>query len=262
MRNRLTVFNQKGGVGKTTTALNLGAALARRGCFPLLLDLDAQSHLTSMLCHAVTGAASVFAYFGTETALAELVRPVDLAGAPAEILPAHSELNKVDTLFGKGPGVVFRLRNGLDDLAAGAGAGRPVIIDCCPMLGVLSLSGVIAAGRVLIPISTDFLALRGAQQLDQTLLALEHLLKGRVPRRYVLTRFDGRRRMSHEILARAKEQFGAELCVTRIAESVAVAESPAHNRDIFSHAPDSRGAREYAALLDELLEGGFLELSG
>lgn len=261
MRNRLTVFNQKGGVGKTTTVLNLGAALARRGEFPLLVDLDAQAHLTAMLWPAANGLDSVFAHFSLERPLCELARPVELAGQPAELLPAHSELNKVDTLYGKGPGVLFRLRDGLDALDANEPSGRAVVIDCCPMLGVLSLSGVLAAERVLIPISTDFLALRGAQQLDHTLKALEHLVKQRVPRRYVLTRFDGRRRMSHDIAARARDLFGEDLCQTRIAESVAVAESPALNRDIFSHAPASRGAREHEALLDELLAGGFLRLT-
>lgn len=147
MRSRLTVFNQKGGVGKTTTALNLGAALARRGVSP-----------------------------------------------------------------------------------------------------------------VLVPISTDFLSLRGALQLENTLQALEHVLKHRVQRRYLLTRFDGRRRMSHDIAAQVKERFGEELCNTRIAENVSIAESPARNLDVFSYAPGSRGAKDYEALLEELLGSGFWEI--
>lgn len=265
MYSRLTVFNQKGGVGKTTTVLNLGAALTRRGHVPLLLDLDAQAHLTSILSPIDSGKDSLFAYFNESRPLAALVRPIELAGYPAELLPAHAELNKVDTLFGKGPGILNRLKNGLDvnwpAIPVQQRVPRPLIIDCCPMLGVLSLSGVLASERVLVPISTDFLAFRGALQLDNTLRALEHVLKQRVQRRYVLTRFDGRRKMSHDIAAQAKERFGDELCVSRIAENVAVAESPSRNRDVFSHAPESRGARDYDALLDELLGSGFWELT-
>jgi chromosome partitioning protein len=258
MHSRLTVFNQKGGVGKTTTALNLGAALARRGLSPVLVDLDAQAHLTSILSPIASGNESLFAHYQESKPLAELARRVVLAGHEAQLLPAHAELNKVDTLFGKGPGVLNRLKAGLDGAYALPGAqARPLIIDCCPMLGVLSLSGVLATERVLVPISTDFLALRGALQLENTLQALEHVLKHRVQRRYLLTRFDGRRRMSHDIAAQVKERFGDELCSTRIAENVSVAESPARNLDVFSHAPGSRGARDYDALLDELLGSGF-----
>jgi chromosome partitioning protein len=93
------------------------------------------------------------------------------------------------------------------------------------------------------------------------LRALEHVLKRRVERRYLLTRFDSRRRMSHDIAGQLASRFGAELCQTRIAETVSIAESPALGKDIFSHAPDSRGAQDYAGLLEELLSSGFLEAS-
>jgi hypothetical protein len=132
---RLAVFNQKGGVGKTTTALNLAAALARRQLSPLLLDLDAQAHLSQILAPADGAADSVF---------------------------AHAELMKVDSMFGRGPNVLNRLKGGLDDYP-GAAAPRAVFIDCCPMLGVLSLSGVFAADPVLVPISADFLAMKGTR---------------------------------------------------------------------------------------------------
>ena len=255
MRTRLAIFNQKGGVGKTTTVLNLGAALARRGLVPLLVDLDPQAHLSSILHCVDSGAESLFAFYSDARPLADLMRAVSFG---ANLLPAHPELLKVDTLYGKGPDVLNLLKEGLD--AALAGVQRPVLIDCCPMLGVLSLSSIFASGRVLIPISTDFLALKGALQLENTLRALEHVLKKRVERRYLLTRFDARRRMSHEIAAQLAERFGAELCETRVGESVGLAESPAQGRDIFSHAPQSRGARDYEQLLEELLSTGFWEI--
>ena len=256
MDTRLTVFNQKGGVGKTTTALNLAAALGKRGLAPVLVDLDAQAHLTSILHPIDSSADSLFAFYSNGAPLARIACSTGFGG---ELMPAHSELLKVDTLFGKGPNILNRLKEGLDAHRAGD-AARPVLIDCCPMLGVLSLSAVFATERVLVPISTDFLAMKGALALERTLAALEHVLKRRVARRYVLTRFDSRRRMSHEIAARLSERFGGELCRTRINESVALAESPAHGKDIFSHAPGSRGAQDYELLLDELLTSGFWQV--
>ena len=260
---RLAVFNQKGGVGKTTTTLNLAAAVARRNLRPLLVDLDAQAHLSQILGPVERSEDSVFAYFSDFRPLGDLARPVALAQAReagGDLVPAHSELMKADSMFGKGPRVLYRLKEGLDAYLGGETDGRAVFIDCCPMLGVLALAGVFAADKVLVPISADYLAVKGAYALENTLKALEHVLKRRVERRYLLTRFDTRRKMAHEIDSSLRERFGAELCVTHIAESVGLAESPFHRRDIFAHDPKSRGARDYEALLEELLAAGFLEV--
>lgn len=257
---RVAVFNQKGGVGKTTTALNLAAALARRGGRPLLVDLDAQAHLSHILGPVDTSAESVFAYFNQARPLRELARGIALGRSEpgGDLVPAHSELMKVDSLFGKGPRILYRLKEGLDEYV-GRTSAPAVFIDCCPMLGVLSLAGVFAADKVIVPISTDFLAVKGALALEHTLRALEHVLKRRVERRYVLTRFDARRKMAHEIESTLKVRFADEICRTRIAENVSLAESPYHRKDIFAHDPKSRGACDYEALLEELLAAGFIE---
>ena len=251
MGTRLTVFNQKGGVGKTTTTLNLGAALARIGLLPVLVDLDAQAHLTSILNPISSSKESLFTLYSESKPLAGIARPVPFGG---QLIPAHTELIKIDSMFGKGPDVLNRLKQSLD---AGYEVSQPVVIDCSPMLGVLSLSAVFATERVLVPVSADYLAMKGAVALEKTLKALEHVLKQRVERRYVITRFDSRRRMAHDIAAQLGERFGAELCETRIAESVGIAESPALGKDVFSHDPDGRGAQDYARLLEELRSSGF-----
>lgn len=251
----ISVFNQKGGVGKTTTILNVGAALAARGRRPVLIDLDPQASLSlAMGLRAVQPSQSVYAHFQDRKPLAALIRT---QASGVRLIPSSLELSKVEALHGSDPAVSRKLKEGIDvELAS---AGSPILIDCCPMLGVLSLSGIFASERVLIPISTDYLALRGALALDNTLRALEHVLKRRVERRYLLTRFDARRRMSHDIATQLSTRFGAEVCETRITETVSIAESPALGKDIFAHAPNSRGAQDYEALLEELLTTGFLE---
>jgi chromosome partitioning protein len=252
---KVAVFNQKGGVGKTTTALNVAALLARRGADPLMIDLDPQAHLTA-ICDAAVSASerSLYGYYAVGASLAGLIK---FAGGGLKIIPSHLDLSKVDTLFGKGPNALNRLNYGI--LKENLNTDRPIIMDACPMLGVLSLNSVFAADRVLVPISTDYLAIKGALQTDRTLSALAQVLKKRLDRRFLLTRFDSRRRMSWDIDRKLRERFGSDVCGTRIAENVSLAESPYHNRSVFGHAPDSRGAQDYTALLDELQVSGFLD---
>ena len=177
---RIAIFNQKGGVGKTTTALNLGAALNRSGNSPLLLDLDPQGHLSSIHGKApVEANRSLFAFYQDIRNLSELEIAWDHIG---HLIPAHQQLIKVDSIFGKGPAILNKLRNGLEALEATN--DRPTLIDCCPYIGVLALNAIFACDCLVIPISTDYLSLQAADHITRTLQVLEPVLKRRIERRY------------------------------------------------------------------------------
>ena len=252
----VAIFNQKGGVGKTTTALNLAAALVRRERIPLGIDLDPQAQFSSIGgIVANSGDDTILSVFQRNRPLRELIRE---SSSGISMIPSHIELSKVDTLFGKGYNVVNRLNTSLRGEGFG-GKQQPVLIDCCPLLGVLSLNAIFACDCIIIPISTDHLSSNGAIRFEKTLTVLEQVLKRRVNRRYLLTRFDSRRRMAKEVQEMLEEKFGAEVCRTRIAENVSLAESPAYNQSVFDYAPQSRGAHDYEELLDELLADRFIE---
>ena len=249
----IAVFNQKGGVGKTTTCLNVTAALNIAQQCPIAMDMDPQGHLSLASGAGRTAPnGGMASFFKHKTKLSSL-----LQGAPAgwQIIPASLELAKIDALFGSDPKAARLLRQGLhEDLTL---TGAPILIDCCPMLGVLTLNALLAADRVLIPVSADFLSLQGVHRLDSALNVLEKKLNRRFERRIVVTRFDHRRKLAFDIYEKLRERYGALVCETRIGETVGLATSPMYGKDVFDFAPHSPGAADYRALTQELWDSGF-----
>ncbi|MDD5240144.1 MAG: ParA family protein [Sulfuricella sp.] len=247
----IAIFNQKGGVGKTTTALNLAAAMGRSGRETYGIDLDPQAQLSGIGGITVKSSDdTVFGLFQHSRPLHELVCE---SACGINIIPSHAELSKVDTLYGKGYNIVNRLNTALQAENWGSGDAH-VVIDCSPLIGVLTLNAIFACDCLIVPISADYLSFKGAIQIEKTLKALEQVLKRRVERRYLLTRFDTRRRMAWDVLHMTEERFGNDVCRTRIAENVSLAVSPSLNQTVFEHAPNSRGASDYETLLEELLD--------
>ncbi len=251
----IAVFNQKGGVGKTTTCLNLAAALMQENRAPIGIDLDPQAHL-SLACRLKdnTLGTGMAAFFREKIPLTRLLRDTPSGW---KIVPSSLELSKVDALYGSDAKAATLLRQGLSpDFTA---QGAPILIDCCPMLGVLTLNALLASDRVLIPVSADYLSLEGVHRLDGALRVLESKLGKNYGQRIVVTRFDPRRKLSYDIHRLLKEKYGARVCNTRIEENAALATSPMHGQDVFSYAAHSGGAEDYRALAHELLTSGFFE---
>lgn len=248
----IAIFNQKGGVGKTTTCLNLAAAWVREGYRPLVLDLDPQSHLT--LASGVVSAqgTGMAAFFQRQAPLLSLVQA---ARGGWNIVPATADLSKVDALLGSDPKAATLLSRGM---TAEVRQQSPVLLDCCPTLGVLTLNALLASDRVIIPVAADFLSMQGVQRLEAALQVLERRMRWAYPRRIVVTRFNPRRKLSFEVDRQLRERYGDQVCRTRISENVALATSPMLHQDVFAYAPQSGGAADYAELARELGASGFL----
>lgn len=245
----IAVFNQKGGVGKTTTALNLGGALALKKKPPIYIDLDPQGHLSQVFSvEAFSRTDSIFEFYKENKPLASLLQPL---ANHSQLIPSHKELTKVDSMYGKGPTILNKLKAGVSALKE-IHPNTPIVIDCCPYIGVLSLNAIFVADLLIVPIASDFMSLAAAKKVEHALKALEPVLKKRLARRYVLTQFDKRQNMTFEVEKNARAHFGQEVCKTTISANVALAESPQYQKDIFQYSASSTGAMDYIALLKEL----------
>lgn len=250
---RIAVINQKGGVGKTTTTVNLGAALARLGHPTLVCDLDPQCNLTVHLdLDPAAVQPSLYELFKGQAALGDVVRETAQPGlwvAPASVDLAGVELELVNEV-----GREVLLADALE--APGLPAWEYVLIDCPPSLGLLSLNALVAARELFVPIQAEFFALQGLGRLmDIVGLVQRRLNPALAITAMVSCRHDPSTKLGKAVLQDIKDHFGDVLLDTVIRRNVKLAEAPSHGKTIFAYDPESRGAADYMALARELLGG-------
>ena len=246
---KIAIFNQKAGVGSTTTALNLAAASQRRKRQVALLDMDPQARLTEIYKHSGLDLQQhLFRYYSDGLPLDALCQPLRNG---LQLITANAELTKLDSQFGRGPATLSRLNQGLSALAD-AQPALDVLMDCCPYVGVISLSAVFASDLVLVPVATDYLTINAAVKMDKALNALQPVLKRRIQRRFLLTRADHRKSMTAEVVLEMRRLFGTEVLLTQIQEHVALTESARMGQHVFEYDADSEAAQDYMALYFEL----------
>ena len=248
----LAIANQKGGVGKTTTAINLAAALAMRGKPTLLVDLDPQGNSSMSYLDVRAAEKSMYDVFVDKTIhLADIIVPAtsppNLSIAPARIALAKLESRLAGELDGP-----YRLK---DELASLNGAYSHVVIDCPPALGLLTVNALVAASHLLIPIQSSYFALEGTDDLLET---IEKVRQRPNPELQILgvviTMHDKRTALARDIQEQIRKVFGDKVFRTVISKSVRLEESPAYRESIFTFAPESSGAAEYYSLCEEVID--------
>lgn len=250
----IAVFNQKGGVGKTTISANLAAAIAKNGIEPLVIDLDPQAHLTALWQQQPQPKDSIAAFYKGKAALTDLAIALNDG---IRFIPSHMELARVDVIPSRQQANIRRLKQAFESEMLAQG-DIPIIIDCSPMLGILAFSALYAADLVLIPVAAEYLALNGARILSKTLSGLEPLA-GRKERRYLINRYVAGRNTVQNVVASLEDNYPGEVMRTRIREHDSLVEAIGWGTDIFSFDPDAGGSEDFALLLDELLETGLLK---
>lgn len=250
----MTVANQKGGVGKTTTAVNLASGLALHGLRVLVVDLDPQGNASTALGidHRADNIASVYELLLGEVSLKEAVKQspshenlfcvpatLDLAGAEIELVSLVAREN--------------RLRNALNDSAVEEFGFDYIFIDCPPSLGLLTVNAMVAAREVLIPIQCEYYALEGVGQLLRNIeLVQAHLNPKLHVSTILLTMYDGRTKLADQVADEVRRHFGDKVLGTVIPRSVKVSEAPGYGMTIIEYDPGSRGAMSYLDAAREL----------
>lgn len=247
----ISFSNQKGGVGKTTTCVNMAAYLAKAGKKVLLVDMDAQGNATTGLGFAKsTLKRSVYNVLIEEESVKDNVLETDIEGLT--ILPSNIDLAgaEVELVYKKNRERM--LKNALDKVKKDYDY---ILLDCPPSLGLITINALTAADSVIIPIQSEYYALEGLSQLMNTLsLVRQHLNKGLKVEGVVLTMYDGRSLISKQISAEIKKYFTKKLYEIVIPRNVRLSEAPSHGKPIMLHDPKCMGARAYAALTEEFLK--------
>ncbi len=242
------VANQKGGVGKTTTAVNLSACVAEAGYETLLIDLDPQANATVGLGLSKHESPTIYDVLSGRASLAEAVKPSEIPDL--SVIPSTPDLSGANIELPRVAGSETILR---DALAGERERFRFIFLDCPPSLGPLPLNAFVAADRVMVPVQTEYFALEGLADLIETINLVQRELNPRLAvGGLILTMHDGRTRLSNDVADEVRKHFPGLLFDTVIPRNVRVAEAPSYGLPVTHHDPHSSGAGAYFELAKEV----------